>query len=110
MLSGQLDVSLDWLFSEEIDEIKRKIFIQNTNNGNDVGREAFRLDNNLIQAAVQDLYNPADQRRVLTGYTNVDEFYEGGLHRGQTYFITGAPGVGKTTFALNISNHLLGRK
>lgn len=42
---------------------------------------------------------------VSTGFDAIDRML-GGLKRGQTYLLGSRPGMGKTTFALNIANHL----
>ena len=40
---------------------------------------------------------------IPTGFEEVDQLLEGGLRRGQLALIGGAPGVGTSTFALNIA-------
>jgi circadian clock protein KaiC len=37
---------------------------------------------------------------IATGVPGLDDILQGGLRPGHLYFVEGAPGTGKTTFAL----------
>ena len=39
-------------------------------------------------------------RRITTGISGVDEMIEGGLPAGSVTIVSGPPGVGKSTFAM----------
>ena len=43
--------------------------------------------------------------RVPTGITRLDEMLSGGFISGSSVLVRGAPGTGKTTFALNYLHH-----
>ena len=48
----------------------------------------------------------AELQRIQTGIKSFDEFVGGGLVPGSTFIFAGQPGVGKSTFVLQLSNAL----
>lgn len=103
ILSAVLDVDLDWLFAEELSDAGRK---GKTGYGGETAM-LHKMDRSFIDAAVDDLYHPAYQKKVPTGFPELDAYLHGGLTRGMTYHIFGAPAVGKTTLSLNMTDHII---
>lgn len=59
----------------------------------------------LIIKTLADLNRPTKQkRRILTNITDIDSLLGGGLVEGQTLLLSGEPGVGKSTLALQLAN------
>ena len=61
--------------------------------------------NDEIDEEFFELINSSDNECIKTGYWSLDEVI-GGLYPGRLYLIGGLPGVGKTTFMLNILNFI----
>jgi len=75
------------------------------------GRQGLvKLESLLVQAVerIQELYetpNASDVTGVPTGYVDVDRL-TAGLQKGDLVIIAGRPSMGKTTFAVNIAEHV----
>ncbi|MGD9202696.1 MAG: DNA repair protein RadA [Chitinispirillia bacterium] len=50
-------------------------------------------------------YNPADIKRLYTGFQEVDRVLGGGIVPGSAILIGGSPGIGKSTLMLHITTH-----
>ena len=62
---------------------------------------AFVKINESILREAMDNRRLMDDSGVKTGYIDLD-YMLGGFNRGETYLLAGYPGIGKTTFALNL--------
>ena len=51
-------------------------------------------------------HDPNEPTGISTGYPELDRLIGGGLKPGKLIIIGGRPGMGKTTFALNIAEHV----
>lgn len=75
------------------------------------GKQGFaRLDSLLVGVVerIQELYetpNASDVTGVPTGYVDVDKM-TAGLQKGDLIIVAGRPSMGKTTFAVNIAEHV----
>lgn len=67
------------------------------------GRLAFAIDR------ISDFYRGLEEQAetfLSTGFPSLDSILGGGLHKGRLYIIGARPGVGKTSFALNLADNL----
>src|SRR5947207_13177533 len=55
---------------------------------------------------VADLSPPEEAHRISTGFAGVDRVLGGGLVRGSVVLLAGAPGIGKSTFLLQLASRL----
>lgn len=62
---------------------------------------AFVKINESILREAMDKRKLLDDSGVKTGYIDLDYMF-GGFYRGETYLLAGYPGIGKTSFALNL--------
>jgi replicative DNA helicase len=75
------------------------------------GQQAYTEISKLLSAVVEkieDLYNrddPSDVTGVATGYNDLDR-QTAGLQPGDLVIVAGRPSMGKTSFALNIGEHV----
>jgi len=60
--------------------------------------------------ALSALVKDSKQRHIKTGFRSLDYTLGGGLLPGQLVVVGGQPGMGKTTFAMNIAMHVVKRQ
>ena len=91
-----------------LDESEQRIFqIKDLNTTNKQFADLKVLLKNVIERTVQ-MSQRADKDAVTgvaTHYTMLDE-YTSGLQRGELIIVAGRPGMGKTSFALNIAENV----
>ena len=82
-LAIQLQVSLDWLFEEELNKSAKNAFVNNGEDGNSLQhKDVMSLVNNVIDG----IYGIKDKDIMLTHYKFFDRAY-GGLARGSVYYV-----------------------
>lgn len=91
-----------------LDEAEQKIFsIKNANTVNRQFADLKELLNNVIEKIM--LMSQREDKNAVTGiathYYDLDS-YTSGLQRGELIIIAGRPGMGKTSFALNIAENV----
>src|SRR5439155_3609567 len=67
---------------------------------------AGRTSDSRRTPAVADLAPDPEDRRIGTGVPGVDRVLGGGLVRGSVVLLAGAPGIGKSTFLLQLASRL----
>ncbi len=67
-------------------------------------REVVTLDQTLRELfqAIEEQNETGRERAVPTGFDSLDELLGAGLHPGDLVIVAGRPGLGKTSFALNV--------
>lgn len=103
-LAMELQVSLDWLFEDELKELGWKALVDCKNSiisAEDRYVPQRKVDGAMIQETIDKLYMPVVNGNMLTGIRSFDTVDEG-LRRGNVYYVYGAPVIGKLSFALNI--------
>lgn len=91
-----------------LDEAEQKIFsIKDLNTSNKQFADLRQLLNKVIERTVE--MTQREDKNAVTGiathYTQLDE-HTSGLQRGELIIIAGRPGMGKTSFALNIAENI----
>jgi replicative DNA helicase len=91
-----------------LDEAEQKIFsIKDLNTTNRQFADLKELLNNVIERIVE--MSQREDKTAVTGisthYYDLDS-YTSGLQRGELIIIAGRPGMGKTSFALNIAENI----
>jgi replicative DNA helicase len=91
-----------------LDEAEQKIFsIKNANTVNRQFADIKELLNNVIEKIMS--MSQREDKNAVTGiathYYDLDS-YTSGLQRGELIIIAGRPGMGKTSFALNIAENV----
>ncbi len=92
-----------------LDEAESRIF-EIAESGNRANSGFISIQSTLAQAVdrIQELYdrdNPSDITGVPTGFIDLDKM-TAGLQGGDMIIVAGRPAMGKTTFALNIAEHV----
>jgi replicative DNA helicase len=91
-----------------LDEAEQKIFsIKDVNTGNKQFANLKELLDSVIERVIT--MSQREDKNAVTGiathFTQLDEFTSG-LQRGELIIIAGRPGMGKTSFALNIGENI----
>lgn len=91
-----------------LDESEQKIFaIKDLNSNNKQFADLKVLLNAVIERTIQ--MSQREDKNAVTGiathYQQLDE-YTSGLQRGELIIVAGRPGMGKTSFALNIAENI----
>ena len=91
-----------------LDESEQKIFaIKDVNSTNKQFADLKVLLNSVLERTIQ--MSQREDKNAVTGiathYVQLDE-YTSGLQRGELIIIAGRPGMGKTSFALNIAENV----
>ena len=91
-----------------LDEAEQKIFsIKDLNTHNKQFADLRILLENVLERTIK--MSQREDKNAVTGiathYTQLDE-YTSGLQRGELIIIAGRPGMGKTSFALNIAENI----
>lgn len=112
-LASCLDVSIDWLFESEISEQNEGY--KPTNKENNLLAEIDKkiaLHTMREKSVRQKLNVPRDGYNIETVPTGLESLDNKtyGLYRGFTYYILGAPAIGKLPFALSIVDNVLKRQ
>lgn len=95
VLAREFDVSLDWLFSEEVCVSHSKEDAEISHSGG-------------LDTTLEKILNNNDQlsrRTVTTGYAELDRS-PNGILRNEIYIIAGPPAMGTTALALSIANNV----
>lgn len=91
-----------------LDESEKKIFtIKDLNSSNKQFAEMRDLLDEAVTKMIQASQNPdkGGVTGVATHYSELDQ-YTSGLQRGELVIVAGRPGMGKTSFALNIAENV----
>lgn len=91
-----------------LDEAEQKIFnIKDLNSSNKQFAEFRELLEEVVTKMMEAAQNPNSDgiTGVATHYTELDN-YTSGLQRGELIIIAGRPGMGKTSFALNMAENI----
>ncbi|RTL02168.1 MAG: replicative DNA helicase [Proteobacteria bacterium] len=91
-----------------LDEAEQKIFnIKDLNSSNKQFAEFRELLEEVVTKMMEAAQNPNSDgiTGVATHYTELDN-YTSGLQRGELIIIAGRPGMGKTSFALNVAENI----
>lgn len=94
------DAYEDGHIREKLDEAERKIFEVTQKKLS--GKTANLKD--LIHQVIENIENPI--KGLATGFYELDDMLGGGLHKGDMIIVAGRPSMGKTSFALNIAEHI----
>ncbi len=91
-----------------LDESEQKIFsIKDLNSSNKQFADLKELLSKVIERAIQ--MSQRDDKNAVTGiathYYQLDE-HTSGLQRGELIIVAGRPGMGKTSFAINIAENI----
>ncbi len=108
-IAKELQVSIDWLFEDELVELGWKALADNEEiiiSAEDVIMSKQKVNEEMVQDAVNRLYNPVVKGDMPTGIKCLDDI-NGGLSRGSTYYLLGAPEIGKVPVAVNIAVNFL---
>ena len=110
LISALLNVSVDWLFESEIRECGRNFSpIKKENNTLIGGKNSMSLHtmgDESMSRNIDDFTNPVRVGIVPTGMESIDSRI-GGMYRGCTYFVLGAPEIGKLPFVLSIADNII---
>lgn len=103
-LAAELQVSLDWLFEDELKELGWKALADNGEkiiSAEDGNMPQQKVNESMVKDAVERLYSPVVKGTMPTRLNCIDNV-DGGLSRGCTYYILGAAEIGKVPLAVNI--------
>lgn len=110
LISESMNVSVDWLFESEIRECGRNFSsVKRENNVVDGGKNNMSLHSmrdESMSRIIDEFTSPVMVGVVPTGIESIDSRI-GGMHRGNTYYLLGAPEIGKLPFVLSITDNII---
>lgn len=109
LLAGRLGVSLDYLFDDEIEGMKKRLKEDQCNRDEEnVGEadEARRYQIGLVDEVVKDFTEGYKPNHITTGFSILDKKLIGELRFG-LYVLSGHQSSGKTSLMLNITKNVL---
>ena len=108
-IAALLQVSMDWLFEDELIEQGWEPSDNDDRRNNSVEEEQVahrKINEEIIQKTLDKLYEPVVKGKLTTGIECLD-IVSKGMSRGYVYYLLGDTGIGRMPFAMNIVNHFI---